>query len=130
VARGAAAAERASIEETISNADDMVMKLETEHKACESLVLEAQTQLDILNAALNERKAKAANLSRRFAETKAKLAALAKSADADAVARKQLEHKMSRAAKASEDTEASLARLHEDHPWVESESHLFGNDGG
>lgn len=130
VARGAAAAERASIEETISNADDMVMKLETEHKACESLVLEAQTQLDILNAALNERKAKAANLSRRFAETKAKLAALAKSADADAVARKQLEHKMSRAAKASEDTEASLARLHEDHPWVESESHLFGKDGG
>ena len=108
----------------------MVMKLETEHKACESLVLEAQTQLDILNAALNERKAKAANLSRRFAETKAKLAALAKSADADAVARKQLEHKMSRAAKASEDTEASLARLHEDHPWVESESHLFGKDGG
>ena len=130
VARGAAAAERASIEETISNADDMVMKLETEHKACESLVLEAQTQLDIPNAALNERKAKAANLSRRFAETKAKLAALAKSADADAVARKQLEHKMSRAAKASEDTEASLARLHEDHPWVESESHLFGKDGG
>ena len=48
-------AERASIEETISNADDMVMKLVTEHKACESLVHEAQTQLDILNAALNAR---------------------------------------------------------------------------
>jgi structural maintenance of chromosome 2 len=130
VARGAAAAERASIEETISNAEETVLKLEHEHKACESVVIEAQKQLDTVTVALNERKAKAANLARRFAETNAKLARLAKSADADAVARKQLEHKMSRAAKASDDTEASLARLHEDHPWIESESHLFGQDGG
>jgi structural maintenance of chromosome 2 len=106
------------------------LKLEHEHKACESVVIEAQKQLDTVTVALNERKAKAANLARRFAETNAKLARLAKSADADAVARKQLEHKMSRAAKASDDTEASLARLHEDHPWIESESHLFGQDGG
>jgi len=130
VARGAAAAERASIEETISNANETVLKLEHEHKARELSVSEAQKQLDVVTVALNERKAKAANLAKRFAETNAKLTNLAKLADADAVARKQLEHKMSRAAKASDDTEASLARLHEDHPWIESESHLFGQDGG
>ena len=130
VERESAAAERASIEETIANADEAVVKLEKERDAIETGVRERQAALDVATSALNAARAEAAKLASRFADAKKKRAALAKRADADAVQRKQLEHKMSRAEKDSSESETRLARLHEDHPWVESESHLFGVAGG
>ena len=130
VERESAAAERASIEETIANADEATAKLETERKACVTEVNERQASLDVATSALNAARAVAARLAGRFADAKKRLAALAKSADADSVQRKQLEHKMSRAERDSSESEMRLARLHTDHPWVESESHLFGARGG
>jgi structural maintenance of chromosome 2 len=130
VARGSAAAERASIEETIAAADECVTKLEHELLVSKAAVTEHQAQLDALTSALNAKRSEAAALAKRFAETKKKLASIAKRADADAVARKQMEHKMSRAAKDASDSETRLARLHEDHPWIETESHLFGVANG
>ena len=130
VARGSAAAERASILETIAAADECVAKLEHELTVSKTAVSDSQAQLETMQSALNAKRAEAAALARRFAETKKKLASVAKRADADAVARKQIEHKMSRAARDASESETRLARLHEDHPWIETESHLFGVANG
>ena len=130
VARGSAAAERASILETIAAADECVAKLEHELTVSKAAVSDSQAQLETMQSALNAKRAEAAALARRFAETKKKLASVARRADADAVARKQIEHKMSRAARDASESETRLARLHEDHPWIETESHLFGVANG
>ena len=129
VARSTNAAERSSIDETIAAADCSVEVLESELKELEGVVLERNAQLCVVSQELTKRREEAKEVHKAQLAVQSQKAKIAKRGEEDEISKKQLLHKISRAEKDANDSKENLARLLDEHPWIESESNKFGVAG-
>ena len=79
---------------------------------------------------LDAKKRAAAECDREAASIVKAKQRLERAAEADAVERKKLEHKATRMEKEAAESREHLARLAEEHPWIDSERSRFGAAGG
>jgi len=129
VARSTNAAEQSSIDETIAAADCSVEFLESELKELEGVVLERNAQLCVVSQELTKRREEAKEVHKAQLAVQSQKAKIAKRGEEDEISKKQLLHKISRAEKDANDSKENLARLLDEHPWIESESNKFGVAG-
>jgi structural maintenance of chromosome 2 len=129
VERESAAAERADIAENIAAAHAAVVALEAEAAELEHEVSERRAEYDAIAARLDACKAQVAASDRDAAALTKSRVRLDRAADADAVERKKLEHKVARMEKEAAEARDHLAHLSEAHPWIASEQQQFGRPG-
>ena len=130
VERESAAAERAALAESIAAADAAVAELEAEAATLEEAMASRRAAYDDAALRLDAKKRAAAECDREAASIVKAKQRLERAAEADAVERKKLEHKATRMEKEAAESREHLARLAEEHPWIDSERSRFGAAGG
>ena len=130
VERESAAAERAALAESIAAADAAVAELEAEAATLEEAMASRREAYDDAASRLDAKKRAAAECDREAASIVKAKQRLERAAEADAVERKKLEHKATRMEKEAAESREHLARLAEEHPWIDSERSRFGAAGG
>ena len=130
VERESAAAERAALAESIAAADAAVAELEAEAATLEEAMASRREAYDDAALRLDAKKRAAAECDREAASIVKAKQRLERAAEADAVERKKLEHKATRMEKEAAESREHLARLAEEHPWIDSERSRFGAAGG
>ena len=130
VERESAAAEKDAIAENIAQAEAQVAELEAEAAELEKEVSLRRAAYDDKAAALDALKSELAACDKESARLQKTLTRLERAADADAVERKKLEHKLARMEKDADESRAALDALTREHPWIDSELALFGEEGG
>ena len=130
VERESAAAERVAIAENVAAAETAVAELEGELAALEAVVASRAKEHDDATKELAKCRAKMAACDEEAAALRKKQTRIERAADADAVERKKLEHKIARVEKEAAEGKARCAKLEEEHPWIASEASRFGVRGG
>ena len=131
VERESAAAERVAIAENVAAAETAGGGTRGRARGRSRRVVASRAkEHDDATKELAKCRAKMAACDEEAAALRKKQTRIERAADADAVERKKLEHKIARVEKEAAEGKARCAKLEEEHPWIASEASRFGVRGG